>query len=61
MGQIKEFAIDLARMVYIRRMTNNDIVDHLLSKGFDDEEWVRNQISIVRDFPEIYRSMAGAK
>ncbi len=61
MGQIKEFAIDLARMVYMRRMSDRDIVETLMTRGFTDREWLRNQIRIVRDNPGIYKTMMGAK
>ncbi|MHC4311258.1 MAG: hypothetical protein ACYSW3_02160 [Planctomycetota bacterium] len=57
MGGMKAFAIRLAKMIYIRRLKDNEIVQTL---NIPDEDWVRAQIKIVREHPEIYKDMAHA-
>lgn len=60
MGGMKAFASRLAKMVYERRMTDQQIVDEFgHNPQSPDELWLRQQIRVVRQNPQIYKAMAG--
>jgi len=62
MGRMKEFAMWLSESVYIRQLSDDEIMTILASRypdiqkdGFD--AWLREQIQIVRNNPKLYHSM----
>lgn len=59
MGQIKQFAVELAQMVYDRKMKDRDIIETFKARGFD-VDWIKDQIIVVRNEPQIYRTMGGS-
>lgn len=60
MGGMKAFASKLAKMVYERRMTDQQIIGEFAnSPQAPDELWLRQQIRVVRQNPQIYKAMAG--
>jgi hypothetical protein len=61
MGKMKQFGQKLAYMVYERKLSDKRIIEELNVPGVPDEEWIQEQINIVRKNPQIYRSMANAQ
>jgi hypothetical protein len=60
MGGMKAFASRLAKMVYERRMTDQQIINEFASNPqAPDELWLRQQIRTVRSNPQIYKAMTG--
>ena len=62
MGRMKELAMWLSESVYIRQLSDDEIMTILVSRypdiqkdGFD--VWLREQIQAVRENPKLYQSM----
>ena len=60
MGYMKQFAIDLATMVYQLEWKDNEIIAHYRAKHYDTN-WIERQIKVVRAEPALYKIMVGAK
>lgn len=59
MGKMKQFGMELARMVYIRRMSDDQIVNQYMNKSPKPPEgWLREQIQAVRKNPGMWRELA---
>ena len=61
MGKVKsQFAPQLARMVYERRLSDFEIVQEYSNHPNPPNElWLRQQIRVVRSNPQIYKPMTG--
>jgi hypothetical protein len=66
MGKVKELAMWLAESVYIRQWSDYEIMTILTSRypdiqkdGLDD--WLHEQIQVVRENPQLYKSMFDTK
>ena len=62
MGRMKEFAMWLSESVYIRQLSDDEIMTILAGRYPDIQKdgldiWLREQIQIVRDNPKLYQSM----
>ena len=62
MGRVKEFAMWLAEIVYLRRWSEEQILSALASRYPDIrdaemEAWLRKQIHIVEGNPQQYRPL----
>ncbi len=66
MGRVKELAMWLAERVYISNMTDEEIMT-TLSQRYPEihkdglENWLREQIQVVRENPHLYQSMFDIK
>ncbi len=66
MGRVKELAMWLAESVYILNLSDEEIMtalaDHypgIEQAGLDD--WLREQIQVVKENPELYQSIFDIK
>ncbi len=62
MGRVKELAMWLAESVYIRQLSDDEIMTILASRYPDIQQdgldvWLREQIKVVRENPKLYQSM----
>jgi hypothetical protein len=62
MGRMKELAMWLSESVYIRHWSDEEIMTNLASLYPDIQQagldiWLREQIQVVRENPELYQSM----
>jgi hypothetical protein len=58
MGEIKQLAIQISRMVYEMQMTDEVIIASLKSRFPNaTTEWCKNQVKAVRENPETYKGM----
>lgn len=56
MGQMKQFGMKLANMVYADRMTDEAIIkSYLQSMPVTSVEWLKEQIKSVRDNPKMWK------
>jgi hypothetical protein len=62
MGRVKELSIWLAESVYIHHWSDEEIMN-TLAKLYPDiqqariDNWLREQIQVVRENPKLYQSM----
>jgi hypothetical protein len=62
MGRMKELAMWLSESVYIRHLSDDEIMTILASRYPDIQKdgldiWLREQIKVVRENPNLYQSM----
>ena len=62
MGRMKEFAMWLSESVYIRQLSDDEIMTILAGRYPDIQKdgldiWLREQIQAVRENPKLYQSM----
>jgi hypothetical protein len=62
MGSVKELAMWLAESVYIRNLSDDEIMTTLAMRYPDVQKdgldnWLRGQIQVVRENPDLYQSM----
>lgn len=49
MSRMKEFGMQLARMIYVQRMSDEQIISYFMKKSpSPPDDWLRDQINIVR-------------
>jgi hypothetical protein len=66
MGRMKELAMWLSESIYIHQLSDDEIMTILASRYPDIQKdgldiWLREQIKVVRENPNIYQSMFDIK
>ena len=58
MGRMKEYAVYLSRLVYQQKMSDEQIINTTVTElGIESTDWIKDQIKVIREHPELYKEM----